>query len=92
MPKAILTMDDRDGKLELSLFLEGGFQVDSDAHQCANLLVKHLDTLGAVEGQSEVRELTGEEAEAVIRDAQQIQTVAQAAVDERPALTLVRPN
>lgn len=91
MPKAILTMDDADGKLELSLFLEGGFQVDSDAHQCANLLIKHLDTLGAVEQAGEVRELTGDEAQAVIDQAQQIQTVAQSAEDVRPVLTLVRP-
>lgn len=88
MAKAILTLDDKDGKMSLSLFLEGGFQVDSDAHQCANLLIKHLDTLGAVEESSEVRTLTGEEAEQIIQDAQNLQTVAE--TEQKPTLNLIR--
>lgn len=88
MAKAILTLDDVDGKMSLSLFLEGGFQVESDAHQCANLLIKHLDQLGAVEESSEVRTLTGEEAENIIAEAEKLQTVAQAAPE--PTLNLIR--
>lgn len=88
MAKAILTLDDKDGKMSLSLFLEGGFQVDSDAHQCANLLIKHLDTLGAVEESSEVRTLTGEEAQNIITEAEQLQTVAQ--TEQKPTLNLIR--
>jgi len=88
MAKAILTLDDNNGKMALSLFLEGGFQVDSDAHQCANLLIKHLDTLGAVEESSEVRTLTGEEAQNIIAEAEQLQTVAQ--TEQKPTLNLIR--
>jgi hypothetical protein len=76
MPKAILTLDDVEGDMNLSLFLEGGFQVESNAHQAANLIIKYLSELGAVKEASEVKELTGAEAQAVIDDANRIQNVA----------------
>lgn len=97
MPKAILTIDDTpDGEMALSLFLEGGFQVDSNAHQCANLLIKNLDQMGAVTEASEVRELTGDEAEQVIADATALSAVAHASKEvvqgaKRPVLTLIQP-
>lgn len=77
MPKAIITIDDHDdGDMSLSLFLERGFQVDSNSHQCANLLIKHLQEMGDVKHAGEVRELTGEEAQAVIDEAQRMQNIA----------------
>ncbi len=77
MPKAILTLDDHeDGQMSLTLFLEGGFQVDSNAHQGANLILKYLQELGSVQSAGEIRELTGEEAAAVIAQAQGAQNIA----------------
>lgn len=77
MPKAILTLDDHeDGEMSLTLFLEGGFQVGSNAHQGANLIVNYLQQLGSVKSASEVKELNGEEAQAVIDQAQGAQNIA----------------
>lgn len=97
MPKAILTLDDTpDGEMKLDLFLEGGFQIDSNAHQAAGLLIKHLEELGSVTSRSEVRELTGDEARAVIEAARGQQAVGDAPAEvvadaQKPALVLVSP-
>lgn len=97
MPKAILTLDDtEDGEMKLDLFLEGGFQVDSNAHQAAGILIKHLEELGSVTSRSEVRELTGDEARAVIEAAQGQQAVGDAPPEvvhdaKKPVLQLVAP-
>lgn len=82
MPKAIITLDDHeDGQMSLTLFLEGGFQVDSNAHQGANLLINYLQDLGSVQSTSEIKELTGEEAEAVIAEAAGAQNIAMGGVE-----------
>jgi len=97
MPKAILTIDDTpDGEMKLDLFLEGGFQVDSNAHQAANLLIKYLNDHGDVTSRSEVRELTGDEAQAVLDAANARQAVGDAhpdsiAIHKQPVLQLVAP-
>lgn len=97
MPKAILTIDDTpDGDMKLDLFLEGGFQVDSNAHQAANLLIKYLDESGDIVGRGEVRELTGDEAQAVLDAASDRQAVGDAhpdsiAIHKQPVLQLVAP-
>jgi len=97
MPKAILTIDDTpDGEMKLTLFLEGGFQVDSNAHQAANLLIKYLDEHGDVTSRGEVIDLTGEEAEAVLAAATDCQAVGDAAPEiaashKQPVLQLVAP-
>lgn len=97
MPKAILTIDDTpDGAMKLDLFLEGGFQVDSNAHQAANLLIKHLEESGDVLNRSEVRELTGDEAQAVLDAANARQAVGDThpdsiAIHKQPVLQLVAP-
>jgi len=48
MAKAIITLDDKDGQISLSLFLVGGFQKDSNAHQHAGLVLKHLDEIAGM--------------------------------------------
>jgi hypothetical protein len=96
MPKAILTLDTEDGEMKLDLFLEGGFQVESNAHQAAGILIKHLEELGSVTNRSDARELTEDEAREVIEAAQGQQAVGDAPAEivagaKRPVLQLVAP-
>lgn len=97
MPKAILTLDDTDdGEMKLDLFLEGGFQVDSNAHQAAGILIKHLEELGSVTSRSDVRELTADEAREVIEAARGQQAIGDAPAEvvadaQKPVLQLIAP-
>ena len=100
MPKAILIIEDNNDAegvdIKLDLFLEGGFQVESDAHQAANLLIKYLQDHGDVVSRGEVKELTGAEAQAVIDAASGQQAVGDAhpesvAIHKQPVLQLVSP-
>jgi hypothetical protein len=44
MAKAILTLDDKDGQISMSLFLAGGCQASPNAHQHAGLILRYLDS------------------------------------------------
>lgn len=61
--RAVLTLDDQDSGVGLTLFLEDGFQKDSQAHQAANALVKHLESLSAIQSTGEVAWVEGEDAQ-----------------------------
>ncbi|UUZ68275.1 hypothetical protein LP416_29355 [Polaromonas sp. P2-4] len=59
MAKAVITLDDKDGQISLSMFLEGGFQADSNAHQHAGLILKHLDELAGMKTEQAVQWVNG---------------------------------
>lgn len=60
--RAVITLDDVEGEVGMTLFLEGGFQVDSNAHQTANLIVKHLDELASIRSKGDVKWVEGADA------------------------------
>jgi hypothetical protein len=49
------TLNDKDGQISLSLFLEGGYQASSNAHQHAGLILKHLDSLAGMKTEQAVQ-------------------------------------
>jgi len=59
MPKAVITLDDVDGQISMSLFLEGGFNKDSHAHQHANLVLKYLDSIAGMKTTEAVQWVEG---------------------------------
>lgn len=63
MPKAIITLEDVtvDGQAQMtmSLFLEGGFQPESHAHQHAGLVLKHLDSIAGMKTDEAVKWVDG---------------------------------
>jgi hypothetical protein len=59
MSKAIITLDDKDGLISMSLFLEGGYQADSNAHQHAGLILKYLDELAGMKTEQAVQWVDG---------------------------------
>lgn len=61
--RAVLTLDDQDGGVGMTLFLEDGFTPTSQAHQAANALVKHLESLSAIQSTGEVAWVQGEDAQ-----------------------------
>lgn len=60
MTKAVITLKDTGGQIEMSLFLEGGFQKDSHAHQHANLVLKYLDSIAGMKTEGAVQWVDGE--------------------------------
>lgn len=60
MTKAVITLKDTGGQIEMSLFLEGGFQKDSHAHQHANLVLKYLDSIAGMKTEGAVQWVEGE--------------------------------
>lgn len=46
MSIATITLEDDGESCRAMLDLKGGFDTKSNAHQCAWLLIKHMDTLG----------------------------------------------
>lgn len=63
MPKATITFDDAmvDGlpQVSMTLFLEGGFNKDSHAHQHAGLCLKHLDSITGMKTDEAVKWVDG---------------------------------
>jgi len=59
MSKAVITLADKDGQIEMSLFLEGGFQKDSHAHQHANLVLTYLDSIAGMKTEQAVQWVNG---------------------------------
>jgi hypothetical protein len=63
MPKATITLDDTlvDGlpQVSMSLFLPGGFDKESHAHQHAGLLLKYLDSIAGVKTDEAVKCVEG---------------------------------
>ncbi len=63
MPKAVITLDDTivDGQpqMAMSLFLEGGFNKDSHAHQHAGLVLKYLDSIAGMKTDEAVKWVDG---------------------------------
>lgn len=59
MSKAIITLEDVDGQISLSMFLEGGFQADSNAHQHAGLILKYLDSIAGMKTEQPVQWVGG---------------------------------
>ena len=59
MSKATLTLEDKDGQIQLSIFLEGGFQADSHAHQHAGLILKYLDSIAGMQTEQAVQWVDG---------------------------------
>ena len=53
------TLDGKDGQISMSLFLEGGFQKDSNAHQHAGLVLKDLDELAGMKTEQPVQWVDG---------------------------------
>jgi len=60
--RAVLTFDDVDGQVNMTVFLEGGYQADSGAHMMANSIIKHLDEQAAVRSASDVKWVAGQDA------------------------------
>lgn len=59
MPKAIITFDDVDGQVSMTLVMEGGFNKDSHAHQHAGLVLKHLDSIAGMKTTEAVQWVDG---------------------------------
>ena len=59
MAKAVITLDDKDGQISMSLFLEGGYQASSNAHQQAGLILKYLDSLAGMKTEQAVQWVDG---------------------------------
>lgn len=52
MSRATITMEDtEDGQLNVVSCYEDGFKVESNAHQCCLLLMKHMNTIGEPKGE-----------------------------------------
>jgi hypothetical protein len=60
--RAVITLDDQEGEVGMTLFLEGGFQKDSPAHQTASMIVNHLDKMASAREPGEVKWVDGEAA------------------------------
>lgn len=83
--RAVITLDDKDGEVAMTLFLEGGFQVGSNAHQTANLIVKHLDELASIQSKGDVKWVDGDAAAWIQGDVVAVPEVGE------PKLVLIAP-
>ena len=64
MPGAYISIEDTpEGELAVKCGFEGGWNKDSHAHQHAQILLAHLDTLAERRSEPEVVNLDGEQAE-----------------------------
>lgn len=45
MPKATISLEDKDGGIDFSLTFDNGFNIFSNAHQIAQLMCKHADSM-----------------------------------------------
>jgi hypothetical protein len=61
--RAVITLDDQDGGVGMTLFLEDGFTPTSQAHKAANALVQHLESLSAIQSTGEPQWIAGEDAQ-----------------------------
>lgn len=60
MTQAVITLKDNGGQIEMSLFLEGGFQKESHAHQHANLVLQYLDSIAGMKSDEAVQWVDGD--------------------------------
>jgi hypothetical protein len=65
MAEATIRFVDVDGEISVTVFLEGGFQPTSHAHQHAQLCIKHLDEIGRVRDNQDTRWVAAEEVPAI---------------------------
>jgi hypothetical protein len=63
MPKAVITLDDTNGGVGMTLFLEDGFTPSSQAHKAANCLIQHLESLSIAQAESPVEWVEGDKAQ-----------------------------
>lgn len=61
--RAVITLDDQDGGVGMTLFLEDGFTPTSQAHKAANALVQHLESLSAIQSTGETKWVEGQDAQ-----------------------------
>ena len=61
--KAIITFDDKDDGVEVSVILEGGFNKDSHAHQNANICLNYLDNVAGAKSNESTHWTTADEVE-----------------------------
>ncbi len=67
MPKAVITLDDQDGQIGMTVFFEGGYQPDSNAHQHTNLIIKYLDSIAeGMKSEGEAKWVSAEDAQAIL--------------------------
>lgn len=64
--RAVITLDDQDNEgkpgLGMTVFLENGWTPTSTAHQAANALIQHLESLSAIHEAGEVKWVEGSDA------------------------------
>ena len=66
--RAVITLDDQDGQVGMTLFLEGGYTEGSEAHKTANMIVKFLDEQASLTNNGEATWVEGAEADWIKSD------------------------
>ncbi len=62
--RAVITLDDHeDGHIGMTMYFEDGFQATSPAHQCASIMVSHMDDIAQTKQAERPTWVAGKDAE-----------------------------